>query len=230
MPTPDSAIRALRREPVVLATGNPHKIEELRAILAECGIRTIGLNEVAGGPFAEPQETGTTFEQNATIKALAYARQTGHICLADDSGLEIDALDGRPGVISSHYASDGRETGATRAQRDAANIARVMRELEGVPLHERAARFVCVMVLAEPVGTGVIAIARGTFEGRIGLPGDVPRGSNGFGYDPLFLLPAPETRTSAELSPEEKNARSHRAMAAREMARLIRDRLAEGHM
>ncbi|MFZ4576225.1 MAG: non-canonical purine NTP pyrophosphatase, partial [Phycisphaerales bacterium] len=166
-------------------------------------------------------ETGTTFEANATIKALAYCAALGKPCMADDSGLEIDALDGRPGVISSHYATDGRETGATREQRDLANNARVLRELQGVPSEYRSARFRCVIVLAVP-GRGVVATASGSFEGRIGLPPDVPRGGHGFGYDPLFLVPPNYTASSSELTPAEKNARSHRGAAAREMANSLR--------
>ena len=144
--------------PIVLATANPHKVEELRAIFGEAGIDVIGLNDlpakcVPKGGLREPEETGSTFEENATIKAVSYAAQTGRVCLADDSGIEVDALrlpDGtaRPGVISSHYCTDGRETGMSRAQRDAANNARVLRELEGVPAERRTARFVCVMVVA----------------------------------------------------------------------------------
>ena len=220
-------------EPIVLATGNPHKVEELRAIFAAAGVGVVGLKDL-GGQFEEPHEHGKTFEENASIKALSYARQTGRVCLADDSGLEIDALGGRPGVISSHYASDGRETGASRAERDAANNARVLRELEGVPIAKRAARFVCVMVVARPEGryaedaetngrkARVLAVARGTLEGRIGIPPRVPRGENGFGYDPLFLVAPEFAQTGAELATTAKNRLSHRAKAAAKMAEQLR--------
>lgn len=220
---------------IVLATSNPHKVEELRAIFGRAGIRDVrllGLTDVTTPvPIREPEETGRTFEQNATIKALSYARQTGRICLADDSGLEIDALDGRPGVTSSHYSSDGRDTGLSRAERDAANNARVLNELANVPPEARSARFVCVMVLASPepsqAGAAVVQMTRGAFEGRIGLPGPahsggVPRGGNGFGYDPLFLVGPDFARTSAELPPGAKNSLSHRAAAARAMADRLR--------
>jgi XTP/dITP diphosphohydrolase len=145
------------RTPIVLATGNPHKVEELRAIFENVGLGVpiVGLSELPGYPFAEPSETGATFEQNATIKALAYARATGRWCLADDSGLEIDALGGeggRPGVISSHYCTDGREEGMDRPTRDRLNNERVLRELEGVPAEKRSARFVCVMALGAARG------------------------------------------------------------------------------
>lgn len=222
--------------PIVLATANPHKVDELRAIFAAAGIDVIGLNDlppecIPASGLREPEETGRTFEENATIKALSYAKQTGRVCLADDSGIEIDALalaDGtpRPGVISSHYCTDGRETGMSRAERDAANNARVLRELEGVPEAKRAARFVCVMVVAQPeTGTSaakVLATSRGTFEGRIGIPPRVPAGTNGFGYDPLFLVAPEFVRTGAELVSDEKNRLSHRARAAQMMLQQLR--------
>ena len=222
---------------IAIATGNPHKVEEMRRIfadpalgLAPLALEFVGLSDLPGAPFAEPTESGSTFEQNATIKALAYAQATSMLCLADDSGLEIDALDGRPGVISSHYCTDGEERGMSRGERDQRNIDRVLSELAGVPPEARGARFVCVMALAAP-GEALIRV-RGTFEGRIGLPAGeggearmssefgapVPRGSNGFGYDPIFLLPAPDTRTSAQLSPSDKDSLSHRGAAARLMA------------
>ncbi len=221
---------------IVLATGNPHKVEEMRAILAGvahgAGVEVVGLRDLPGGDrLPEPSETGLTFEANASIKALEYARATGRWCLADDSGLEVDALGGSPGVISSHYSSDGRETGMSRSERDAANNARLLRELEGVPPERRTARFVCMMALARP-GYGphqrpeVVALARGTFEGRIGLPGPppvgVPRGAHGFGYDPLFLVAPEFARTSAEFEPIEKNRLSHRARAGEQMSERIR--------
>lgn len=207
---------------IVLATGNPHKVEELRAIFSRANVgslRVLGLDELSAGT-REPDEAGSTFEQNAWIKAESYAAQTGRVCLADDSGLEIDALSGRPGVISSHYSTDGRETGLSRDKRDALNIERVLRELGNAPAERRTARFVCVMALAAPPGRpqARLAEARGTFEGRIGLVGEVPRGVHGFGYDPIFLVAPGFERTSAELDPETKNKLSHRAVAAAIMA------------
>lgn len=205
---------------ICLATGNRHKVEEMRALFADLpGVRLLSLSEV-GVSTHEPSETGATFEENAAIKAVSYAEQTGMLCLADDSGLEIDALGGRPGVISSHYCTDGREAGMSRPERDAANNARVLRELEGVPDHERTARFVCVMVLAGR--QGVAATSRGTFAGRIGAPPRVPAGGNGFGYDPLFLVAPDYQRTGAELSSDEKNRLSHRGAAARAMRERLR--------
>lgn len=208
---------------LLLATANPHKVQELHALFRDgpaSRLDVIGLSELPHAPPPEPAETGTTFEANARLKASCYARATGEWCLSDDSGLEVDALQGSPGVISSHYATDGRETNATREQRDAANNSRVLRELERIPPDERTARFVCVMALADPEGR-VRATSRGTLEGRIGVPPHVPRGTGGFGYDPLFLVAAEPHRfalTSAELSPAEKNRLSHRGQAARLMA------------
>ncbi len=209
-------------DPVVIASGNPHKVDELRAIFAAAGVSAVGLKDLPGHErWREPDETGNAFDENAAIKAISYARQTGRLCLADDSGLEVDALGGAPGVISSHYSTDGRETGLSRAQRDRANNDRLLHELAGVPDARRSARFVCVMCLAAPDGQ-VLARFRGAFEGRIGQAGQVPRGDNGFGYDPLFLVAPDFTRTSAELPPAEKNRLSHRGAAARLMAQQLR--------
>lgn len=193
---------------VLAATGNPHKLDELRAIFAGAGLRVIGLGDVAGGPFPEPVEDGGTFEANARIKALAYARLTGRLCLADDSGLEVDALGGAPGVHSAYYAG----TEGTRPERDARNNAKLLAALAGVPAAQRGARFVCCMCVAGPDGR-VLAETRGEFAGTIAQS---PRGNNGFGYDPLLVLD--DGRSSAELSEAEKNGRSHRGAAARLMA------------
>lgn len=209
-PTPPS------RSPVVpevlLATGNPHKLEEVRAVLEPLGWSVLGLDDLPGPAPEEPVEDGDTFEANARIKAQAYAAATGRLALADDSGLEVDALDGAPGVRSARFAGvDG-----DRATRDAANNRLLVERLAGTAEADRAARFVCTMCLAAPDGA-VLAETRGTFDGVIVLE---PRGSNGFGYDPHLLLPD-EGRTSAELSPEEKNARSHRGVATRAMAEMM---------
>lgn len=187
---------------LTIATSNPHKVEEISAVLRPLGIDCVALGRT---DIPEPDEDGVTFEENARIKAVAYARALGEMVLADDSGLEVDALDGAPGVQSARYAG----LGATRAERDAANNAKLLAALAGVPDARRAARFVCVLTIARPDGT-IIAESRGTFEGVIG---HVPRGANGFGYDPLLVLP--DGRTSAELTSEEKNARSHRGNALR---------------
>ncbi|MEL6330666.1 MAG: non-canonical purine NTP pyrophosphatase [Planctomycetota bacterium] len=208
---------------MLIATGNPGKLAEIRAVLADLGLALTGLDELDSAP-PEPVEDGDTFLANATIKARAYALATGMPCLADDSGLIVDALDGRPGVISSHYCTDGRDIGMPRAERDHANSARVLRELGGVADSGRTARFVCVMAIAEPDGT-VRATAEGAFEGRIGRPPRVPAGDGGFGYDPIFLAAPEFVQTSAELPASERNARSHRGQALRRLAERLRSGL-----
>ncbi len=193
---------------LTIATSNPHKVEEIAAVLGQIGIACVPL---ARTDIPEPDENGATFEENARIKAIAYAKALGVTVLADDSGLEVDALGGAPGVHSARYAG----IGATRAERDAANNAKLLRELAGVPHGRRTARFVCVLCVARPDGS-IAAEARGHFEGWIG---EAPRGSNGFGYDPLLVLD--DGRTSAELTSAEKNARSHRGNALRELVKLL---------
>lgn len=206
-PRPGAPVRPI----IVLATGNPKKLGEVRAILEPEGFDVLGLD--AFDPVPEPEEDAETFAGNARLKARAYAAALGVACLADDSGLCVDALDGAPGVRSARYAGvDGdRET------RDGANNAKLLQELRGVPPERRTARFVCAMCLAAPDGT-VLAESEGTFEGVII---DEPRGDGGFGYDPLLLLPA-EGLTSAELDPAEKNRRSHRGAACRAIAPRLR--------
>ncbi|MEE2972009.1 MAG: RdgB/HAM1 family non-canonical purine NTP pyrophosphatase [Planctomycetota bacterium] len=197
---------------LLLATGNPHKLDEVRAVLEPAGWRVLGLADLDGPVPPEPVEDESTFEGNARIKARAYAAATGRLALADDSGLEVDALGGAPGVRSARFA--GVE--GDRATRDAANNRLLIERLQGTDEPDRSARFVCAMCLAAPDGT-VLAESRGHFEGVIVLE---PRGTNGFGYDPHLHLPE-EGRTSAELSPTEKNARSHRGAATRAIAEKI---------
>ncbi|MCL4197032.1 MAG: RdgB/HAM1 family non-canonical purine NTP pyrophosphatase [Phycisphaerales bacterium] len=199
--------------PILVATSNPHKLAEIAAVLGPLGLRVVGL-DAADVNVPEPVEDGETFEANARLKAVYYARHAQRPCLADDSGLEVEALGGRPGVHSARYAG----VGATRGERDAANNAKLLGELRTVPPERRAARFVCAMCLADAAGR-VLAETRGEFPGVLI---DEPRGTNGFGYDPLLLLPDVGW-TSAELSPAEKNARSHRGFAARAMAQRIRE-------
>lgn len=196
---------------VLFATGNLYKVDEVRAILAPLGIDVRSLAELANVP-EEPEEDGLTFEDNARLKARYYARELGVTCVAEDSGLEVDAIGGAPGVYSARYAG----APGTRDERDRANNEKLIRALAHVPAGQRQARFVCVVSVADPAGN-ILAEARGTFEGVIAAE---PRGDNGFGYDPLLYL---EDRrcTSGELPPAEKHARSHRGTAFRALARKL---------
>jgi XTP/dITP diphosphohydrolase len=184
---------------LLIATRNAGKFEELEALLSSCPFDLVSLLDT--GIDTEVAETGSTYEENAAVKATAYARESGMLTLADDSGLEVDALGGEPGVLSSRYAGEGAS--------DAQRIALLLRNLENVPERDRGARFACVIALARPGRP--VELYSGECRGRIVA---VSRGRDGFGYDPVFMLP--ETgKTMAELSPEEKNLISHRSDAAR---------------
>lgn len=187
---------------IVVATGNRGKLAELARILDGLPVELVPMDELG---LDSPVEDGDTFEANALIKARAAAEATGLPALADDSGLEVDALGGAPGVRSARYAAD-EDPGAAG---DDANNDRLVRELAGVPYGQRTARFVCAAALVAPDGRAWTE--RGTMEGRII---DTPRGENGFGYDPHFVADG-ETRTNGELTAEEKDARSHRGAAFR---------------
>lgn len=214
---------------ILIATSNPHKVEEIAAIFAQCGrdgaAIKIELASLADLPQAvdDPVEDGLTFEANAAKKAEHYAKATGLWCLADDSGLEVDALGGEPGIRSARYAG---LTGP-RSVVDPANNRLLLERLGETPAERRTARFVCAMALARPGAT--LTVVRGAVEGRILMPHETTdpahpergRGANGFGYDPLFLLPE-RGKTTAELSPAEKNAISHRGNAARKMWERLR--------
>ena len=181
---------------IVVATGNPGKLREIRQVLVGLPVRVAPLADFA--PADEPEETGETFADNARAKALYYARATGQWCLADDSGLVVDALGGAPGVRSARYAAERIPPGADRPTVDAANNAKLLSELADLADEGRTARFVCHLALAD--AETVLLEATGTVEGRILRQG---RGSNGFGYDPFFYLPD-LGRTAAELLPERK--------------------------
>lgn len=190
---------------LLFATTNPHKAREVGQMLGPLGIEVCSLAEVSPG-LPEPVEDAETFEGNARIKAVAYARALGMSVLADDSGLEVDALGGAPGVHSARYAGVGR----TRAERDRANNEKLIAALRRLGEVDRSARFVCALCLVD-AGGRVLFEARGTFPGMIT---DEARGENGFGYDPHLFLPD-VGKTSAELPDEQKNARSHRGAATR---------------
>lgn len=197
---------------LLFATSNPGKLREVRQVLEPLGFQIIGLDDL-GKVFDEPVEDASTFEGNARIKARSYAAQSGTMCLAEDSGLEVDALNGAPGVHSARYAG----TGNNRDQRDRHNNEKLLYELSRLPGVPRDARFVCAMCLCRVDGS-IVDETRGTFEGVVT---DAPRGENGFGYDPLLLIPD-LGRTAAELSPDEKNERSHRGQAARALAERLK--------
>jgi len=187
-------------------------------VLQPLGVSVIGINELAD--IAEPEETGTTFAQNAREKAMYYAGATNQWCLADDSGLQVDALDGAPGIHSARYSSDIVDPNADRRTIDQTNNAKLLGALENVDDELRGARFVCCLALAGP--EGVLLEASGTFEGVIARG---PSGDNGFGYDPLFYLPQ-HGCTAAELPPEKKNLISHRGRAVRRFVELLGEQMA----
>lgn len=193
--------------PIILATRNPHKLREVREILREAGYEgdVRGLDEYPDAP--EVEETGATFADNAAAKAVAVARHTGLIAIADDSGLEVDALGGQPGVRSNRFAGPGADDGA--------RIAKLLGMMRDLPANKRAARFRCAAAIATPAGE--VAIVEGVVEGKIA---QAPRGEGGFGYDPV-LIPRGYRRTMAQLSPAEKNRVSHRARAFRAAAALL---------
>jgi XTP/dITP diphosphohydrolase len=193
---------------LLIATRNKGKLKELTALLAGVPFVLVSLDEA--GIKDDVEETGATLEENAVLKATTYARLSGLPTLADDSGLEVDALGGEPGVRSSRYAGEG----ATDAQR----IAFLLKKLQNIPEERWSARFRCVIAIAWP--SEPLELFTGECPGRIISQ---PRGSNGFGYDPAFLLPQ-LGKTMAELSTEEKNQLSHRSVAARKAAAALRRR------
>jgi XTP/dITP diphosphohydrolase len=195
---------------LVIATTNPHKVEEFRGLLAGLPFELVSLTDV--GVAADVEETGATFAENAIIKAVAYAELTGLPALADDSGLEIDAMDGAPGVYSARWAGPD----VTYAARNRMLVER----LAGLPDEQRGARYRCAIAVAEP-SHGLLGVVAGTLEGRIA---EAPAGYGGFGYDPIFLVPD-KGRTVGQMSAEEKSRISHRARAAL-AARPLLERLA----
>jgi XTP/dITP diphosphohydrolase len=202
----------VNRPHLLIATHSTHKLRELRELLSLRHAELLSFDDV--GVTDDPEETGTTFETNAAIKARFGARRTGLPTLADDSGLEVDALDGGPGVRTRRYA------GPTAT--DEENNAKLLLELGDRPSTQRGARYVCVLALALPEDAGArggqpVRYARGTCRGRIAT---TPRGTGGFGYDPIFepWSESPGGRTLGQWSVAEKHAISHRSRAARRMA------------
>jgi len=192
---------------LIFATGNKDKMREIKAIFADCGYEIVSMKEA--GVEVDADENGTTFEENAIIKAKAVNAVCHELVLADDSGLEIDYINKEPGVLSARYM--GYDTSY-----DIKN-ANLIERLNGVPDEQRTARFVCAVSAVLPDGTEYVV--RGTMEGRLAYES---AGANGFGYDPIFYLPEYGC-TSAEISPEEKNKISHRGKALREMYALLKE-------
>ena len=192
---------------IIFATGNEGKMKEVRMILEDLGLPVLSLKDA--GITADVEENGTTFEENAQIKAKAIMEMTGALVLADDSGLEVDALNKEPGIYSARYM--GHDTSYHIKNQN------IIDRLKGKVGEERSARFVCAIAAAFPDGR--VLITRGTMEGQIGYE---EKGENGFGYDPIFYLPEYQCY-SAELSLEEKNKLSHRGKALR----LMKERLHE---
>ncbi|MDR0138150.1 XTP/dITP diphosphatase [Metabacillus idriensis] len=191
---------------VIIATKNAGKLLEFQSILSQYDLKAISLMDLENSP--EVEETGSTFEENAVLKAEAISKLYGKMAIADDSGLSVDYLGGEPGVYSARYA------GAEKS--DAANIEKVLLQLKGVSKEERNARFRCALALAEP-GRETVTV-EGSVEGYIT---EEPMGENGFGYDPIFLV-KDKAKTMAQLTKEEKNKISHRAVALQKLAKLLK--------
>lgn len=186
---------------IIFATGNEGKLKEIKVILDMAGVEILSMKEA--GIHADIEENGSTFEENAIIKAKAIGELTGEIVLADDSGLEIDYLNKEPGVYSARYAGEDTPYSIKNQM--------LLDRLEGVEMEQRTARFVCVIAAALPDGR--VITTRGTIEGYIG---HAPAGENGFGYDPIFYVPEYKCST-AQLTMEQKNQLSHRGKALRAM-------------
>ena len=182
---------------IIFATGNQDKMREIREILADMDVEVVSMKEA--GIHADIVENGSTFEENAVIKARTICEMTGEITLADDSGLEIDYLNKEPGIYSARYLGEDTPYSVKNAN--------LINRLEGVPDEERTARFVCAIAAVLPDGRELTTLA--TIEGRIGYE---EKGANGFGYDPIFYVPRFD-KTTAELTEEEKNQVSHRGKA-----------------
>jgi XTP/dITP diphosphohydrolase len=189
-----------RRRPLVIATGNPGKLREFRALFADLPFDVVGQTDLG---VVAPEETGSTFLENALLKARHAAAATNAAAIADDSGLEVDALDGAPGIYSARYAGVGAD--------DAANNSKLLAALSGMPAEARRARYRCVLVFVAGPDDAAPLTAEGVWEGAIL---DAPRGSAGFGYDPYFWL-TELNMTAAELALAEKNRLSHRGCALR---------------
>ncbi|MUK70586.1 XTP/dITP diphosphatase [Aliivibrio fischeri] len=193
---------------IVLATGNQGKVREMADILADFGFDVVAQSEYNVSDVAE---TGTTFIENAIIKARHAAKETGLLAIADDSGLEVDALNGAPGVYSARYSGEG----AT----DQKNIDKMLAAMEGIPAEKRTARFHCVLVLMKHENDPTPLICHGTWEGHITTE---QKGENGFGYDPIFWV-SEDNCSSAELEPARKKQLSHRGQALKKLFAALKE-------
>ena len=191
---------------VVLASANPGKVREINQLLVGLDLKVVPQSEFG---IPEADETGLSFVENAILKARNAARHTGHAAVADDSGIEVDVLNGAPGIYSARYAGRGAS--------DADNLNKLLADLAGVPETKRGARFQCVMVYLRHEFDPTPFICQGTWEGRILFEA---RGANGFGYDPVFYVPT-HACSSAELPPEVKNRLSHRGQALRALVATL---------
>jgi len=193
---------------IVLASNNAGKVREFNQLLHGCGIEVIPQAELG---VTEIEETGLSFVENALLKARNAAAHTGLPALADDSGLEVDALNGAPGIYSARYAGPGAS--------DADNVTRLLADLAEVPQNLRSARFQCLLVLLRHAKDPTPLICQGTWNGRILFE---PRGDNGFGYDPVFFVPSHQC-AAAELPAETKNSLSHRGQALQQLLAALSD-------
>jgi XTP/dITP diphosphohydrolase len=191
---------------IVLASSNPGKVREINQLLATLDLHVQPQSEFG---VIDAEETGLTFVENAILKARNAAQHTGLPAIADDSGIEVDALNGAPGIYSARYAGSNAS--------DQANLEKLLAELDGLPEAKRSARFQCLMVFMEHANDPTPVICQGTWEGRI-LP--AARGDNGFGYDPVFYVPSHDC-SSAELPADVKNALSHRGQALRQLVTAL---------
>lgn len=193
---------------IVLASNNPGKVREFNQLLAGSEFEVVPQSEFG---VQEVEETGLTFVENAILKARNAAAHTGLAAIADDSGLEVDALNGAPGIYSARYAGAGAN--------DQDNLEKLLAEIRDVPDEERSARFQCLMVFLRHADDPTPRIFQGTWEGRIL---HAPQGDNGFGYDPVFYVPG-EQCSSAQLAPEVKNRLSHRGQALQQLVAALRN-------
>jgi len=190
----------MRAQRVVLATGNPGKLRQFSELLGASGLELVRQSDFGIEP---PPETGNTFIENSLLKARNAARLTGLPAIADDSGIEVDALGGRPGLFSARYAGEGAS--------DDQNLRKMLLELENVPAADRVARYRSIIVFLAHAEDPSPLVGEGVWEGAIAT---APRGDGGFGYDPIFI-PSGDSRTAAEMPTEERNQRSHRGQASR---------------